>query len=100
MKAHQYLYPIVVMSDVLNVSSSGYYAWRNRSPSARARRDALLMPHIKAAHDATRHTYGVGRLHSELIANGVTVTALQSKSITSTLRALLQAKETLQMYDQ
>lgn len=67
------------MSEVLNVSCSGYYAWRNRCPSARTRRDALLTPHIKAAHEATRHTYGVGRLPSELIANGVAISAYKVK---------------------
>jgi len=79
MKAHQYLYPIAVMSDVLNVSNSGYYAWLNPLPSARMLRDALLTPHVQAAHEATRHTYGVQRLHSELIANGVIVTAYKVK---------------------
>lgn len=93
MKAHQYLYPIAVMSDVLNVSNSGYYAWLNRSPSARMLRDALLTPHVQAAHEATRHTYGVQRLHSELIANGVIVTAYKVKVLRQRLGIYCKQKK-------
>jgi hypothetical protein len=32
MKAHQWQYSIRLMSDVLKVSRSGYYAWLNRQP--------------------------------------------------------------------
>jgi putative transposase len=55
------------MSHVLAVSSSGYYAWLNRKQSVRAQRDAML--------EATRHTYGDERLHAELEANGVLISA-------------------------
>ena len=29
-------YPVAMLCDVLNVSTSGYYAWLDRPPSARA----------------------------------------------------------------
>ena len=93
MKAHQYLYPIAVMSDVLNVSNSGYYAWLNRSPSGRILRDALLTQHVQAAHEATRHTYGVQRLHCELIANGVIVTAYKVKVLRQRLGIYCKQKK-------
>jgi putative transposase len=35
------------MCEVLAVSSSGYYAWRNREPSAHQQRDAWLAQHVK-----------------------------------------------------
>jgi putative transposase len=54
---------------VLAVSSSGYYAWLNRKQSVRAQRDAMLELHVKAAHEATRYTYGNERLHTELEAS-------------------------------
>lgn len=56
MKLYQFEYPIAVMSHVLAVSSSGYYAWLNRKPSVRAQCDAILEVHVKAAHEATRQT--------------------------------------------
>lgn len=71
MKLYQFEYPIAVMSHVLAVSSSGYYAWLNRKPSVRAQCDAILEVHVKAAHEAARQTYGDERLHAELEANGI-----------------------------
>ena len=38
------------MCRVLGVSTSGYYAWRKRPPSARARADAELSARIAAIH--------------------------------------------------
>ncbi len=73
MKAHRAQYPIILMSEVLNVSPSGYFAWLRRKPSIRVQRDALLEVHIKATHIATRKTYGVERLQTELVASGVSI---------------------------
>jgi putative transposase len=41
---------------VLEVSQSGYYAWRNRPPSARAIRHAWLTDAIHHIHAASRQT--------------------------------------------
>jgi hypothetical protein len=43
-------WPIAVMCDVLGVSRSGYYAWRDRPASAAATRRAELAVQVKAAH--------------------------------------------------
>ena len=51
-------YPIAAMCRVLDVSESGYHAWRNRLPSKRARENARLELEIRAAHERTRQTYG------------------------------------------
>lgn len=81
MKAHQSQYPIILMSEVLGVSASGYYAWCNRAPSLRTQRDAVLEVYVKAAHTATRHTYGDQRLHAELKARGVEVSAYKVRAL-------------------
>jgi len=38
----------------LDVSTSGYYAWRNRPPSSRDRKDQMLTDKICAIHDRSR----------------------------------------------
>ena len=42
MSANQATFPVATMARVLGVSEAGYYAWRNRSPSAHALADAEL----------------------------------------------------------
>jgi putative transposase len=59
---------------VLEVSESGYYAWRSRPPSARAIRHAWLTDAIYQVHTASRQTYGSRRVHAELtLGRGITV---------------------------
>lgn len=64
-------HPITIMSRLLGVSPSGYYAWRKRPPSARAQADALLSAEIRAIHERSRGTYGAPRVHAELRDCGV-----------------------------
>jgi putative transposase len=52
---------------------SGYYAWRQRPLSARARADVTRGAQIQAIHGRSRGTYGVPRVHAELAAHGVHV---------------------------
>ena len=70
MSAHRALYPIATMCRVLGVSTSGYYAWSARLPSARATSDAALLERIDTIHAASRGTYGSPRIHAELVATG------------------------------
>ncbi len=63
-------YPIAVLCSVLAVSSSGFYAWRKRPPSQRAKGDALLAVEVRVAHKRGRGTYGSPRVHRELKAHG------------------------------
>jgi len=68
MSDHQATYLIVTMCRLLGVSSSSYYGGRKRRPSRRAQRDATLTAEIRAAHAASRGTYGAPRTHAELAA--------------------------------
>jgi putative transposase len=56
---------------MLSVSRSGYYAWRRRPPSERARFDAVLSEKIETIHRNSRATYGAPRVHAELRAIGI-----------------------------
>jgi putative transposase len=52
---------------VLKVSTSGYYDWFSRPPSSRDVEDAYLLDTIIEVHAAARATYGVRRVHTELV---------------------------------
>ena len=66
MSANRADHAVSTMCRVLGVSASGYYAWRRRGPSRRARRDAELAERIGAIHRDSRGTYGSPRIHAEL----------------------------------
>ena len=70
MKANQDRYPASTMCRLLGVSSSGYHAWKHRPPSERAKSDAALMERIRSIHSRSRQTYGMPRIHFELIQEG------------------------------
>jgi len=63
-------YPVGLLCRVLEVSRSGYHAWRKRRPSKRAQENARLEVAIQAAHVRTRQTYGPERLQAELREDG------------------------------
>ena len=58
--------PVQAATRVLQVTDSGYSAWRGRGPSARAVRHALLTETIRQVHLVSRGTYGYRRVHAEL----------------------------------
>jgi putative transposase len=63
---HQDEYAVETMCRALEVSVSGYYAWRNRAPSQHAQDDAHLLVDIRAIHQASRGLYGSPRIHAAL----------------------------------
>lgn len=66
-------YPAATLCRMLGISESGYYAWRKRPRSPRARDNARLEIEIKVAHKRTRQTYGPERLQADLADNGIQV---------------------------
>jgi len=72
-KAHQGQYPITTMCRVLEVSTSGYYAWLKRSRSKRVREDEVLTGRIKDIHARSKGTYGAPRIHAHLAREGIHV---------------------------
>jgi putative transposase len=61
---------VVTRCRVLGVSPSGYWAWRQRGPSARSQADAQLRGQIRTIHQARRGTSGVPRIHAALASAG------------------------------
>jgi putative transposase len=62
---------VSAMCRALKISKSGFYSWRDRAPSARARADAALSEKIARIHRESRETYGAPRVHFELRMLGV-----------------------------
>lgn len=61
------------MCRVLEVSTSGYYAWLKRPPSRRAQEDEALIQQIKRLHSHSKGTYGAPRIHAKLAREDVRV---------------------------
>ena len=68
--AQRETYSTRMMCRVLGVSRSGYYGWRDRPESARARRHRELTEKIRHFHRASRKTYGSPRIHTDLVESG------------------------------
>jgi len=63
-----------VMCEVLEVSRSGFYAWRRRKESQRAQRQRELVAEMKTIHeDRDMRNYGSPRMHDELVSRGHSV---------------------------
>lgn len=67
---HAFQYGVARLCELLGVSRSGFYAWREREPSARAREDGRLLVLIRSIYKRSRGTYGAPRVHAELVAEG------------------------------
>jgi putative transposase len=63
-------FPIVKMCEWAQVSTSGYYEWRNRPASATVIRRAHLAVLIKAVFEHSDQTYGYRRVHAQLVGQG------------------------------
>ncbi|SFN09826.1 DDE-type integrase/transposase/recombinase [Nitrosomonas communis] len=73
-------------------SESGFPAWNIRSPCEREQKNARLVIKILAAHQRTRETYGVKRLHSELVDQGVQITAYRVRVLRKKLNLRCKQK--------
>jgi transposase InsO family protein len=68
-------FPIVKMCQWAQVSSSGYYEWRDRPASATAIRRDHLKKLITAIFELSDDTYGYRRVHAQLLRQGEQVSA-------------------------
>jgi transposase InsO family protein len=67
---HRDIWPVRVMCGVLGVSASGYYAWRTRGESPRAKANCALLGTIRAIHAESGGAYGAPRIHAVLRSHG------------------------------
>lgn len=66
MNANQAIHNVRMMSRLLRVSASGFYDWKDRAPSQRARRDIELTGYIHRIHRGSKGIYGAPMIHAEL----------------------------------
>ena len=66
-------YTIPFMCSMLDLSSSGYYAWLARKPSKRAQEEGRLEAEIKAAHRRNRESAGPETLQHDLREQGIKI---------------------------
>jgi putative transposase len=66
-------FPVTRLCQVLDVSQSGYFAWRSRPASGRQREDLVLLAHIRSAFARSNGTCGSPRVTRELQEEGLTV---------------------------
>lgn len=68
---HSNEFPVRMLCRVVEVSRTGYYAWRHRPESDRKRESTGLVARIRAVHTKSRETYGSPRIHDALRKDGV-----------------------------
>ncbi len=81
MKRLRLYYPIPLLSRMLEVSSSGFYAWLERPLSKWAREEMRLEVEIRAAHKRTRQVYGAEKLQHDLAEHGISIGICRIKRI-------------------
>lgn len=73
MKSYHADYPVPMLSRMLGVSPSGYYAWLKRAPSKRSQADRALGDRLEALHRQSRGNYGRPRLQWDRRDAGIRV---------------------------
>ena len=68
---HCQQYAVTVLCKTLEVSQSGYYAWKHREPSQHCREDAHLSAAIQQIFLDHRQVSGSPRIHAVLKARGI-----------------------------
>jgi putative transposase len=66
-------FPIQRLCQVLEVSESGYFAWRSRPACQRQRDDLVLLAHVRSAFRESKGTYGSPRMTRELQDQGLPI---------------------------
>jgi transposase InsO family protein len=65
-REHRDSYPVTVLCHVLDVSTSGYYAWRCGPPSPRQQRRQAIAEAAQRAYEKSRGVYGYRKVHDDL----------------------------------
>jgi transposase InsO family protein len=64
-------FSVAALCRALQVSASGYFAWRGRDSRPRSREETNLLVQIRSVHQHSDQSYGSPRVHRELVAQGM-----------------------------
>lgn len=70
MKDHRFEFSVEKMARVLDVSKSGYYAWKKRPVSTRKKNQIRFDADVKALLEESKQTCGSVRLTKGLVKKG------------------------------
>jgi putative transposase len=70
LKMSQECIEINLCCETLEVSRSGYYAWKDRPAAERTKENQMLIENMRTLHKTSRGTYGAPRLMAGLKAQG------------------------------
>ena len=65
-REHQKEFPVAVLCEVLEVSPSGYYAWRHRKPAGGQSRTHQLEQAVTVSYLQSHRVYGYRKVHQDL----------------------------------
>jgi putative transposase len=68
---HRGMWPAGWLCEALGVSRAGFYAWRTRSPSARAKANEQLLARVRASFLTSDRTSGARRVWHDLLVEGL-----------------------------
>lgn len=68
---HRGIWPISWLCGALGVSRSGFHAWLERPPSARAKADLVVGAKVRASFLASDRTYGARRVWHDVLTEGL-----------------------------
>lgn len=75
-KNHEYLFPIEKMCNVLKITSSGYYKWKNRPFSKRLLSKEKIKQQITSIYFSSKQRYGSPRIAFELNSLGYKISRI------------------------
>jgi putative transposase len=67
---HRGTWPVDVLCEALGIARSGFYAWRTRPLSERARTDALILVTVRSSFLLSDRTYGARRILGDVLDAG------------------------------
>lgn len=70
-REQEHEYPVSIQCEVLGVSTSGYYDWKDRPESPRAVENKMLTEKITHLFEESEETYGSPRIHDDLKEAGI-----------------------------